>query len=189
MTEVNFEAFTQLKRVLNESIEGKLKSKFDMYGFVEVHKCGTSACAAGSAGLDPWFRSQGFKSVKSHQNVEYRVNGFTYTGFGATEEFFGITDRDAGRLFDPAEYSANVVTEQDVLKRIDEVLHDKLQRKAILELEMQKQKKFTEDCRFIKMLLADMARTGASLSEAVIDLEQDKIDTIKQALIEWSNAE
>jgi len=55
--------------------------------------CGSSACAAGWAGSDPWFRDRGFYTT---------LNGVTYKGhsdFDACEVFFDISRYETSVLF------------------------------------------------------------------------------------------
>lgn len=59
---------TKLAEVLEESSRDKIEIgknhvHFDMRTFGEIDPdiCGTTACAAGVAGLHPWFREKGFK--------------------------------------------------------------------------------------------------------------------------------
>src|SRR5687767_14355109 len=53
--------------------------------------CGTSACAAGWAGSDPWFRKRGFYTT-ANDSVRYapKKKSWILSGFHAIEEFFQI---------------------------------------------------------------------------------------------------
>lgn len=66
-------------------------------------KCGTTACACGFAGMDPWFRQQGFKT-SLYGDISYitRTQGLEH--FSAVEEFFGIESDDALELFTSTTY-------------------------------------------------------------------------------------
>lgn len=63
--------------------------------------CGTVACAVGHAGLNPWFRSQGFKTNIQKGDVEY-FQGDSWNGrhsWQAIQEFFQISEKEALYLF------------------------------------------------------------------------------------------
>lgn len=55
------ERWEQLIRVLRELPAHEKKKHFNMGVWITKTKCGTVACAAGWAGLDPWFRRRGLK--------------------------------------------------------------------------------------------------------------------------------
>jgi hypothetical protein len=57
----------------------------DMRVFAKRDECGTVACAAGIAGLHPWFRRQGFQT---NINTGWVAFG-RYSGGQAVHEFFG----------------------------------------------------------------------------------------------------
>lgn len=64
------------------------------------HACGTTACACGYAGLDPWFRERGFTT-----NADGSLGGHNNMfGWAAVKEFFQITHADACFLFDIMSY-------------------------------------------------------------------------------------
>jgi hypothetical protein len=119
LTKANINAWQRLKQVL-----AKVKpSKFDMLDWIDKKKwkgkvdlsCGTTACAAGWATTDPYFRRKGLRFERqltdsygyklSHPDVNFDPNG-------KLEEIFGDTD-----LF----YSAQCTPKQ-FIKRIDEML-------------------------------------------------------------------
>ena len=74
-----------------------------------VASCGTTACACGYAGLDVWFRKQGFRFGTPGNNWRDSMNtnilfksphsDVIYEGFEAVQEFFGLTSIQALHLF------------------------------------------------------------------------------------------
>lgn len=70
---------------------------FDDYGSQSEGVCGTAACAAGYAGLNPWFRRKGFITDRIKGDVRFNDE----TGFDACEDFFGLSDEQALALFTP----------------------------------------------------------------------------------------
>lgn len=82
--------------------------------------CGTSACALGTAALDPQFRREGLR-LSAHLDSSGRVGAVavTYRGradFDAAEAFFGLSSRDAHELFGPSGLRApQVVAKIDAL--------------------------------------------------------------------------
>lgn len=95
--------------------------KFDM----KIWRCGTSACAAGWAGLDPVFNCMGFIS-SLHNKVYYRPNVNIYNvGLFACMVFFELSDKQANHIFLPATYdSCNYITPNDVISRIEQLLEE-----------------------------------------------------------------
>lgn len=78
-------------------------------------KCGTAACACGTAGLHPWFRDQGF-TLRSGTFGEPMFK--TYRDFEAVEAFFEIDDDDSTHLFLDASYPEGRRGPKSVAKRI-----------------------------------------------------------------------
>jgi hypothetical protein len=62
--------------------------------------CGTIACAVGHAGLNPWFRSQGFKTNIREANIEYKMD----VSWDAIENFFEVSKNEALYLFASQSY-------------------------------------------------------------------------------------
>lgn len=100
--------FSLYKTVRNKPIEDALKWE-DMFtnDDPELMKipdmCGTTACACGFAGLDPWFRKQGFKTT-FHGELKFVTSEVDEEHFEAVEEFFGIDEGTAMNLFYPDHY-------------------------------------------------------------------------------------
>jgi len=97
----------------------------------QLAKCGAAACAFGYACEIPEFKAAGLEIMAT------RINGDgsnfvepvfeQRSGFGAAEEFFGISRADAEFLFDPEEYQEDAkyddgITPLHVVERIDELL-------------------------------------------------------------------
>jgi hypothetical protein len=55
------ERWTNVERVLEAMPEHERQHHWDMSTWGTKTTCGTVACAAGTCGLDPWFRERGFK--------------------------------------------------------------------------------------------------------------------------------
>lgn len=106
---MNREALEQLRRVLlNVPLE-----KFDMgtFGDFDTKGCCTAACAAGWAGLDPWFQKRGFVS----DNLS----------FSRCREFFDLAPYTSKWLFSPYSYDGDWVKDispDDVIERIEGLL-------------------------------------------------------------------
>jgi|GEM_PF-5166409 len=138
----------KLAEVLEEFSKERKKlsipvKNFDLssFGYVPVEaiankkvkelKCGSSACALGTAALHPWFISKGLKwsSAYKYDEEELRfkcITGVTpidvefqgYVNFDAATMFFGITKNQADYLFDPANYPHSHRSPRYVASRI-----------------------------------------------------------------------
>lgn len=80
------------------------------------HNCGTTACACGYAGLDPWFRKEGFITDETG-NVTFGV----FESWGAVEKFFGLTEVEGVSLFSRYSYE-ETITPSDVIVRIAQMI-------------------------------------------------------------------
>lgn len=81
---------------------GRLTDAFSQgYADMKVipHNCGMVACACGYAGLDDWFRSQGFETNKDG-NIQF--DG--YKCWDAVEQFFDLDWTQADYLFSDEHY-------------------------------------------------------------------------------------
>ena len=90
------ERLEQVIRVLEELPREK---KFNLRSFMT---CGTTACACGWAGADPWFRRRGFKTEKYHSHVGSTLYNVSYQEFGgmdAVRKFFGLDFATSYHLF------------------------------------------------------------------------------------------
>lgn len=86
-----------------------------------IWKCGTTACAVGWACADPAFIAQGlrhFPGVGPTYDKPGREPNEFYTHWRAVEEFFGLSDVQAFRLFSSHSYAADRPVPQDVADRI-----------------------------------------------------------------------
>lgn len=94
--------------------------------------CGTTACACGYAGLDPWFTSRGFHLVWDERmrngngaaNIVYHTNGQTLTGWHAIKAMFGLDSITIQELFTEGFYPLPVEP-RHVIDRIQLVLDGK----------------------------------------------------------------
>lgn len=97
------ERMEQMLRVLGGLNKHERRKHFNMGTWGEKTPCGTVACAAGHAGLDPWFRRRGFRlDFKRHRKRrdewgELREAYWSYdfpnagpNAFFGTEVFEGI---------------------------------------------------------------------------------------------------
>lgn len=80
--------------------------KFAIYTWKSVERCGTAACALGSAACYPPFKKAGLKMSNEYDLPEYTTSdGELHEEVDAGREFFGITDDEACHLFLPSFYS------------------------------------------------------------------------------------
>lgn len=90
------------------------------------YRCGTSACAAGQACLDPWFNRRGLKlDVK---DIPHEISPPVYkghSGWAAVHAFFDLNKGQARRLFDQHWYPGFRPSRQAVAKRIREFVANK----------------------------------------------------------------
>lgn len=106
---------------LADFLEHKVKSHWfnlDTWadaGFREK-KCGTTACAMGWATV--CFPRSLTLSHDTNAVVYRRPNRRDVSGFDASMEFFGISDYDAFRLFDPISYPENRQGRMSVVRRL-----------------------------------------------------------------------
>ncbi len=139
---MNIEAMNQLLRVLhNVSRDVSKRVKFNLNDWMDVnnsdvtkeaglqndvvtdvtyipHTCGCTACACGYAGLDPWFREQGFKTTPSG-NVMFDDD---FDGWYAVEKFFGINTNTAYKLFQSSSYLTEQQEDDGMLVRVEAVI-------------------------------------------------------------------
>lgn len=125
-SEIYLERWRQLIRVL----EGVPEQKLNMGTWCDDEaECGTVACAAGWAGMDPWFVERGFRtSLKGNGVALYVGNSAWRMDYDACRDFFGADDDEAEHIFDPKTYkdrfgfSACDITPPMVIARIRELL-------------------------------------------------------------------
>lgn len=99
-----YEELDMVEDALREEYERKFDT--DAPDLLTIpHKCGTTACAVGYAGLDPWFRTQGLRT-SIQGDMHYHPSGFNHPlqNFPAVYEFFGIEPQVAGEMFTPYSY-------------------------------------------------------------------------------------
>lgn len=124
---------------------GKVKRVFDLQYWVTVggpktkdSACGTAACAVGEAAFIPGFREMGLEiegDLRGRRSryrgrdldVSYRPGGeygdVRYYGTSAAEQFFGLDQHNAERLFLPEEYPRwQRKSPKAVARRIDALL-------------------------------------------------------------------
>lgn len=75
------ERWSNVERVLEAMPEHERQHHWDMSTWGKKTTCGTVACAAGTCGLDPWFRERGFK-------LEFDARG--EADISNVEGFFGL---------------------------------------------------------------------------------------------------
>lgn len=95
-------------------------------------RCGTSACAAGWAGMDYTFNRMGFFSHDATSELDELCycspEGKQFKYFQACEQFFELNEWEAEYLFYPNVYSNNSepITPQRVISRIQSLLEGQL---------------------------------------------------------------
>ncbi len=94
------ERLQQVVRVLEELPK---KKRFNLARFMT---CGTTACALGWAGDDPWFRRRGFKTfvLQGWHFLGYNISFADETGMDAARSFFALTTNESHHLFICGEY-------------------------------------------------------------------------------------
>jgi hypothetical protein len=85
------ERYRQLIRVMRGLSKHERERHFDMESWGRKTPCGTTMCAAGFCGVDPWFQERGFVFEPTYENsrnfvVRYRNDSSWY----AIEAFFGV---------------------------------------------------------------------------------------------------
>lgn len=80
--------YQQLIRVMRGLSKHQRKKHFDMRHWGHRTSCGTTMCAAGFCGVDPWFKRQGFRFTANGSGftIKYRDK----SSWDAIEEFFGL---------------------------------------------------------------------------------------------------
>jgi hypothetical protein len=102
------ERFEQLIRVLRGLSPHERRKHFNMRNWGIETECGTTACAAGFCGLDPWFRRRGFRLAKTDADSSLRViETKNHLGWDALHDYFGydatigadIWTRESAKVF------------------------------------------------------------------------------------------
>lgn len=79
--EEKVERWQQVIRVLRSLTPHQKKHHFNMESWAEKTTCGTVACAAGHAGMDRWFISQGFElKLKGVAQIDWSVDPKDFFG-------------------------------------------------------------------------------------------------------------
>ena len=82
-------------------------------------------CAIGWAGMDPWFRRQGFKLVEQDGQIGpvlIKDHVWVAGGWEAVRLFFDLSHADANYLFHPWSYEFGYAAAEDVQARIRRLL-------------------------------------------------------------------
>lgn len=129
---MNVEALLKLKEVLLEDSASKPRFNMEYWfnGDSLDNICGTSACAAGTAALHPWFKERGLnlRRAAGQWVITYPPgfeSGFDYSelDYDALDLFFDFPDEeDVWFLFDPGRYPTSDISVHDIINRIDELL-------------------------------------------------------------------
>ena len=109
------ERLEQVVRVLGELPREK---KFNLARWMT---CGTTACACGWAGSDPWFRRRGFRTVKTSDSYSIFYN--EQYGFGAVKEFFGLESDKMFYLFVRSYYGRDG-SKRAVIRRLNAFIRE-----------------------------------------------------------------
>jgi len=113
---MNRDRLTRLVALLTRvEAEGR---DFDM-NFWATKECGTSACAAGWAAMDPEFQIEGFYLNRFNEPIFGKR-----WGFGACSEFFGLSEGETSQIFHSGGYEGDpdLITPTDVAARIRALL-------------------------------------------------------------------
>lgn len=138
---INVEALKQMIRVLRtvqQNENQRAKFHLDAWTYAkggavnisalkpETLACGTTACACGFAGIDPWFNEQGFylKPYQGFSGQRFEPAYKGREGWEAVEEFFGLSKKQATKLFSVSCYWCDEITPQDVINRIESLLKE-----------------------------------------------------------------
>lgn len=100
-TRLLIERYEQLIRVMQALSPHARKKHFDMRNWGQRTDCGTTMCAAGFAGSDPWFRKQGFKFYKDRDEGVMTVKYQDEVGWDAISDFFGMLADEHSRGIAP----------------------------------------------------------------------------------------
>ena len=117
----------QVVRVLEE-LPKDGKHRFGLQTWSSVWGCGTTACAVGWAGLDPWFRRRGLKVSANNNWIEFRES----SNVEAANKFFGLDEdeEEFDFLFVDRAYKRGSRT--DVTRRINSFCNQLEKQKASL---------------------------------------------------------
>lgn len=93
---------------------------FNMRSWCTSTPCDTAACALGSAAFYKPFIKLGLEIALDDGTLVPRFSKFF--GYEAGQQFFGITEHEAGRMFDPDTYPPNnnwnPITTEQVARRV-----------------------------------------------------------------------
>jgi hypothetical protein len=127
MREVHRKRLERLAQLMeNWGVEKKLlvapEGKITKFNISRWH-CGTAACVLGAAAMFPEFNKQGLKLAESKtcRGFHYPIFRGHYS-YESGEKFFGLNEKQAEYLFDPAEYKSGEAKPATVAKRIREIL-------------------------------------------------------------------
>jgi hypothetical protein len=128
----------------------KRRKKFNMSSFAAVNHCGTSACAAGYAALDPEFQARGLKltaivwlpfkdnivvtnasKLRKQTGKYFEIKFEGLEDFEAAAKFFGVTELASLYLFNPPDYddvldtyeNHDDIEPRDVIRHIHAVIN------------------------------------------------------------------
>lgn len=112
---------------LRRVVEAAPEKKFRMARFSTLMECGTAYCAAGWAGIDPWFKKRGLRLVNTRwggPEIFYkRRPAENENALSNLETFFGLSRDQACNLFGGKLRGYESVPKQEVLANIDRLLH------------------------------------------------------------------
>lgn len=84
----------------------------------KIVSCGTTACAAGSAALHPWFNERGLYLINQadgDEEPEWTIQYGKKTAFQAAGAFFGIDYSESIYIFSPSSYTSDEVQNPHVV--------------------------------------------------------------------------
>jgi hypothetical protein len=107
------ERWSNTDRVLDAMTEHERQHHWDMSTWGRKTDCGTVACAAGTCGLDAWFRERGFKTVFPLGSTEARTP--------PVADFFGLEGSE--RIFYNAQQRPVETVIEEVRTYVTELRH------------------------------------------------------------------
>ena len=114
--------------------EGRLKHLITVLRGVPKRKlnmsywtCGSSACAAGWAGMDSLFIKQGFFTNMYNVNYHDADENTEYEALHACAKFFQLPYNQAAYIFMPSAYEDRPLIAYDVIQHIEHVLNKEVE--------------------------------------------------------------
>ena len=99
---------------------------FELSAWLRKEPCGTVCCAVGEAMLIPRFKKLGLGMKANHMDAHCFSPHFRNdTGWSAVDAFFGLSGKQAEKLFSPVNYSLEDRNPSTVAARLREFVKSK----------------------------------------------------------------